>query len=133
MKRINELQNDDKILIAEACLQHPPEDDIGKVKIPCWLRQYTRKNLVIDFVQGSELPENLSQYKLIVHCDGCMLSRKMMIQRLNETNLMDVPVVNYGILATYMNGAIPRVLLPFWEAAYEWEKIFQKTYVHQNN
>lgn len=130
LKKINELENDDKVLIAEACFHHAPEDDIGRVKIPGWLRLHTRKNLLIDFVQGSDFPENLSKYKLIVHCDACMLSRKMMLMRLNEAHLMDVPVVNYGILISYMNGAIPRALIPFSEAAYEWEKIFQKTYTH---
>lgn len=130
LKKINELDDNDKILIAEACFHHAQEDDIGRVKIPLWLRHHTNKNLVIDFAQGSDFPENLSQYKLIVHCDACMLSRKMMLMRLKEAHLMDVPVINYGILISYMHGAIPRALLPFNEAAYEWEKIFQKTYAH---
>lgn len=123
LKRVNELENNDKVLIAEACSHHAQEDDIGRVKIPRWLRLHTKKNLLIDFTQGSDFPETISQYKLIVHCGACMLSRKMMLMRLNEAHLMDVPIVNYGILISYMHGAIPRALLPFEEAMYEWGKI----------
>jgi [FeFe] hydrogenase H-cluster maturation GTPase HydF len=122
LKRINQLKNGDRVLISEACSHHALEDDIGRVKIPRWLNLYTKKDLQIDYAQNFDFPENLSQYKLIVHCNGCMLSRKMMFRRLNEAHLMDVPVVSYGILISYMNGAIPRALIPFDEAAYEWKK-----------
>jgi [FeFe] hydrogenase H-cluster maturation GTPase HydF len=123
LKRINELQNGDKILIAEACAHHLLEDDTGRVKIPDWLRHYTKRDLKIDFAQGADFPENLSQYKLIVHCDGCMITRKLMLMRLNEAHLMDVPVVNYGVLISYMHGAIPRALLPFNDTINDWKKI----------
>jgi [FeFe] hydrogenase H-cluster maturation GTPase HydF len=126
LKRVDELENGDKVLIAEACSHHAQEDDIGRVKIPRWLRLHTKKNLQIDFAQGSDFPESLSQYKLIVHCGACMLSRKMMQMRINEARLMDVPIVNYGILISYMHGAIPRAILPFSEAVYEWEKNISK-------
>ena len=129
LRRVNELQNGDKILIAEACSHHAQEDDIGSVKIPRWLRLHTKKNLQFDFSHGNDFPENLSQYRLIVHCGACMLSRKMMQMRLNEASLMDVPIVNYGMIISYMHGAIPRALLPFGDAAYEWEKNVQKNYV----
>ncbi len=128
LKRVNELQSGDKILIAEACSHHAQDDDIGSVKIPRWLRLHTGKNLQFDFSHGNDFPENLSQYRLIVHCGACMISRKMMQLRLNEASLMDVPIVNYGMLISYMYGGIPRALLPFGEAAYEWEKNIQKTY-----
>ncbi len=128
LKRVDELQNGDKILIAEACSHHAQEDDIGKVKIPRWLRLHTKKDIQIDFAHGSDFPESLSQYKLIVHCGACMLTRKMMQMRMNEARLMDVPMVNYGILISYMQGAIPRALQPFNEAVYEWEKNILKTY-----
>lgn len=126
LKRVDNLQNGDKILIAEACSHHAQEDDIGRVKIPRWLRLHTKKNLQIDFAQGADFPENLSQYKLIVHCGACMLSRKMMLMRLNEAHLMDVPIVNYGILISYMHGAIPRAILPFGEAVFEWQKTLSR-------
>ena len=128
LRRVDELQDGDKILIAEACSHHAQEDDIGRVKIPRWLRLYTKKNIQIDFAHGSDFPESLSQYKLIVHCGACMLSRKLMQMRMNEARLMDVPIVNYGILISYMHGAIPRAFLPFEEAVYVWEKYNSKTY-----
>lgn len=130
LKRIDELQNGDKILIAEACSHHALEDDIGRVKIPAWLKSYTKKDLVFEFAQGSDFPEALSQYRLIIHCGACMLSRKMMQMRLNEARLLDVPMVNYGILISFMHGAIPRALMPFGEAAHEWDKSYVKLTIH---
>ncbi len=127
LKRIDELKDGDRVLIAEACSHHDQDDDLGRIQIPQWLRHHTGKDLVINFAQGSEFPENLSQYKLIIHCGACLLSRKMMQVRLNEARLMDVPVVNYGIIISYMHGAIPRALKPFREAIGEWKKSSQKT------
>lgn len=123
LRRVEELQNGDKVLIAEACSHHAQEDDIGTVKIPRWIRNHTRKDLQIDVIHGYDFPENLSEYKLIVHCGGCMLTRRAMQTRINEAKLMDVPIVNYGVLISYMHGAVPRALLPFEEAINEWEKI----------
>lgn len=123
LKRVEELENEDKVLIAEACTHHAQADDIGTVKIPRWLRNHTRKNLQIDFAHGTDYPENLSDYKLIVHCGGCMLTRRAMLTRINEAKLMDIPIVNYGLLISYMHGAIPRVLTPFEDAMSEWERI----------
>ena len=111
------------MLVAEACTHHAQEDDIGTVKIPRWLRNHTKKDLQIDVIHGYDFPENLSEYKLIVHCGGCMLTRRAMQTRINEAKLMDVPIVNYGVLISYMHGAVPRALLPFEEAIAEWEKI----------
>jgi len=123
LKRIEELKNGDKVLIAEACSHHAQEDDIGKVKIPRWLRLYTKKNLEIDVRNGHDFPDNLSDYKLIVHCGGCMLTRKAMQVRIKQAKLMGVPIVNYGVAISYMHGAIPRALLPFSEAVTAWEEI----------
>lgn len=123
LRRVEELQNGDKILVAEACTHHAQEDDIGTVKIPRWLRNHTKKDLHIDVIHGYDFPENLSEYKLIVHCGGCMLTRRAMQTRINEAKLMDVPIVNYGVLISYMHGAVPRALLPFEEAISEWEKL----------
>lgn len=122
LKKIDELENGDKILISEACAHHALEDDIGRLKIPDWLSNHTKKKLQFDFSPGQDFPESLSHYQLIVHCDACLLSRKMMQMRLNEARLMDVPVVNYGMLISYMYGAIPRGLIPFREEALEWGK-----------
>lgn len=121
--KIDSLKNGDKILIAEFCSHHIPDDDIGTVKIPKWLHSYTKKNLQIDFVHGNELPDNLSDYKLVVHCGGCMLTHRAMQTRLNEAKLMDVPVVTYGVITSFMQGALPRALVPFAGAFSEWEKV----------
>ena len=122
LKRIEELNNNDKVLIAEACSHHAQEDDIGKVKIPRWLRLYTKKNLEIDIRNGHDFPENLADYKLIIHCGGCMLTRKAMQARIKQAKLMGVPIVNYGVAISYMHGAVPRALLPFGEAITAWEE-----------
>jgi [FeFe] hydrogenase H-cluster maturation GTPase HydF len=123
IRRVEELENGDKVLISEACTHHAQEDDIGTVKIPRWLRNHTKKNLQINMVHGYDFPDNLSEYKLIIHCGGCMLTRKAMQVRLKQARLLDIPIVNYGVLISYMHGAVPRVLLPFDEALVEWEKV----------
>lgn len=121
--RIEELQNGDKVLIAEACTHHAQEDDIGKIKIPRWLRLHTKKDLEIHNVNGFDYPENLRDYKLIVHCGGCMITRKMMQQRIKQAKFSGVPIVNYGVAISYMHGAVPRALQPFPEAIEEWNKL----------
>ncbi len=123
LKRIEELQNGDKVLIAEACTHHEQEDDIGKIKIPRWLRLHTKKNLEITHAQGYDYPENLKDYKLIIHCGGCMLTRKMVQQRIKQAKFSNVPIVNYGVAISYMHGAIPRAIKPFPEAINEWNNI----------
>lgn len=123
LKRIEELQNGNKVLIAEACSHHAQEDDIGKVKIPRWLRLHTKKNLEIDIVNGHDFPSNLTDYRLIVHCGGCMLTRRAMQMRIKQAKMVGIPIVNYGVAISYMHGAIPRALLPFSEALAEWEKM----------
>ncbi|MFA3783021.1 [FeFe] hydrogenase H-cluster maturation GTPase HydF [Melioribacteraceae bacterium 4301-Me] len=125
LQRIEELQNGDKVLIAEACSHHPQEDDIGKVKIPRWLRLHTKKNLEISFSNGHYFPSNLSDFKLIIHCGGCMLNRKAMLTRIKQAKFANVPIVNYGLAISYMHGALPRALEPFPEAKQVWE-LFQK-------
>lgn len=126
LKKIDGLQNGDKILIAEVCTHHTQDDDIGTVKIPKWLRSYTKKELQIDIVHGNELPDNLSEYRLVVHCGGCLLTHRAMQTRINEAKLMDVPVVTYGVITSFMHGAIPRVLVPFADAFSEWGKVKSK-------
>ena len=121
--RIEELQDDDKVLVAEACSHHAQEDDIGRVKIPRWLRLHTKKKLEIDVKSGHDFPDNLDEYKLIVHCGGCTLTRKMMQTRIKQAKYMGVPIVNYGVAISYMHGAMPRALEPFPEAIIEWNKI----------
>lgn len=123
LRKIENLKNGDKVLIAEVCAHHSQEDGIGTVKIPKWLKSYTKKDLQIDVYHGTELPENLSSYKLIVHCGGCLLTHRAMQTRINEAKLMDVPLVTYGVITSHMHGAIPRALIPFEDAFAEWEKL----------
>ena len=127
LKRVEELKNGDKVLIAEACTHHSQKDDIGTIKIPAWLKKHSGKNLQIDYSHGFDFPENLSEYKLIIHCGGCMLTRKTMLTRMKQAKLMDVPIINYGLLISYMHSAVPRVLRPFNEAMNEWAKLSLKT------
>ncbi len=122
LKKINKLENGDKILIAEACTHHIIDDAQDTIKIPRWLKAYTKKELKIDVVQGYHLPDNLSEYKLIVHCGGCLLTPRSMQTRINQARLMDVSVVNYGVINSFIDGAIPRGLFPFPDAVAEWEK-----------
>ncbi len=121
--RIEELQDGDKVLVAEACSHHAQEDDIGRVKIPRWLRLHTKRELEIDIKSGHDFPDNLDEYRLIIHCGGCTLTRKMMQTRIKQAKYLGVPIVNYGVAISYMHGAMPRALEPFPEAVIEWKKI----------
>lgn len=111
LKTISKLQNGDKILFAEGCSGHPPYN--CKLKIKEWLYSNLKKELNFDYIIKEDLPENLSDYKLLVHCDGCKLNHTEMQRRVNEAVLLDVPVVTYGIVSIYIHGAIPKVVAPF--------------------
>ncbi|MBI5324572.1 MAG: [FeFe] hydrogenase H-cluster maturation GTPase HydF [Ignavibacteriae bacterium] len=113
---ISKLKPGDKILIAEACSHHPNEDDIGRVKIPNWLRQYIGKDIQIDHAVGRDYPSNLIDYKLIIHCGGCMLTRNEKLVRIHKAKLAGVPITNYGITISFVQGVLERVLSPFPEA-----------------
>jgi [FeFe] hydrogenase H-cluster maturation GTPase HydF len=110
---IESLEQGDKVLIAEACSHHAAEDDIGRVKIPRWLRQYTGADLQIDVCSGRDYPDNLSEYKLIIHCGACMLTRKEKLVRLQKAKQAGVAVTNYGIAISFLQGVLERVLTPF--------------------
>lgn len=112
-KAIENLKDGDKILISEACTHHRQSDDIGKVKIPRWLRQKTGKKLEFDFSSGFSFPENIKDYALIVHCAGCMLNRRAMMYRISEAKAQNIPIVNYGVLIAYVQGILERALKPF--------------------
>ena len=110
---IDALQPEDRILIAEACTHHAIEDDIGRVKIPRWLRQYVGGNLQIDVYAGRDYPDNLSSYKLIIHCGGCVLNRREMLSRIQMAREANVPITNYGIAISFLQGVLERTLSPF--------------------
>jgi [FeFe] hydrogenase H-cluster maturation GTPase HydF len=110
---IDMLKNGDKILIAESCSHHAAEDDIGRVKIPRWLRQYTGIDLQVDIASGRDYPDNLSEYKLVIHCGACMLTRKEKLVRIQKAREAGVAVTNYGIAISLLQGVLKRVLTPF--------------------
>jgi len=110
---IENLKRGDRILIAEACSHHPLQDDIGRVKIPRWLRQYTGTEIKTTVVSGRDFPENLKDYNLIIHCGACMLSRREMLNRIQQANDAGIPITNYGLAISYLQGVVRRVLLPF--------------------
>ena len=110
---VDRLKPGDKVLIAEACTHHRVADDIGTVKIPRWLRQQVGGELHFDWSSGIELPENLEQYQLIVHCGACMINRKEMLYRILQATNAGVPIVNYGVLIARMHGILRRALAPF--------------------
>lgn len=110
---IEHLRPNDKILIAEACSHHAIGDDIGRVKIPGWLSQYVGGDLQIEVYSGRDYPDNLKEYKLIVHCGGCMLTRREMLARMQKAKEEKVPITNYGLCISFSQGVIERVLSPF--------------------
>jgi [FeFe] hydrogenase H-cluster maturation GTPase HydF len=110
---IETLRPGDRVLIAEACSHHPLQDDIGRIKIPRWLAQYVGGELKVDVLAGRDYPEGLDQYRLIIHCGGCMLTRREMLSRLERAKEASVPVTNYGLAISFTQGVIRRVLSPF--------------------
>ncbi|MBS7299038.1 MAG: [FeFe] hydrogenase H-cluster maturation GTPase HydF [Eubacteriales bacterium] len=112
-KAINSLEDGDRILIAEGCTHHRQCGDIGSVKIPRMLEKITGKKPVYDFVSGTEFAENTGEYKLIIHCGGCMLSEREMRTRIAATTARNIPIVNYGVLLACLTGILDRSLEPF--------------------
>ncbi|MFH1757383.1 MAG: [FeFe] hydrogenase H-cluster maturation GTPase HydF [Pseudomonadota bacterium] len=123
---IDTLKPGDKVLIAEACSHHAIEDDIGRVKIPRWLRQYVGGDLKIEVCSGRDYPENLREYKLIVHCGGCMLTRREVLARIQKAKEERVAITNYGLCISFSQGVIKRVLSPFPAALNVFQKEMQK-------
>lgn len=110
---INKLQDGDKILIAESCTHHAVEDDIGRVKIPNWLKKKTGKNLQIDHVSGCDFAANLADYKLVIQCGGCAINRKEILSRIYKCEQAGVAITNYGVCISELKGVLQRVLEPF--------------------
>ena len=100
-------------MIAESCTHHPITDDIGTVKIPRWLNQYVGGKLAIDWWRGHDFPENLSEYKLIIHCGACMWNRREMLTRILLAKKAGVPITNYGLCIAFSLGIFERALRPF--------------------
>ncbi|HUJ75801.1 MAG TPA: [FeFe] hydrogenase H-cluster maturation GTPase HydF, partial [bacterium] len=103
----------DRVLVAEACSHHAIEDDIGRVKIPRWLRQYAGADVVIDTCAGRDYPDNLADYRVVIHCGGCMLTRREMLSRIELARRAGVAITNYGVAISVLQGVIERTLAPF--------------------
>ena len=106
---LTKLKPGDKVLIAETCSHHPLKDDIGRVKIPNWLRK-TFGDLNIDIAVGKDFPTDLTPYKVIIQCGGCIVTRRHMLARLRQAKAQGVPMTNYGVTISYLQGVLPRVL-----------------------
>ncbi|MGI5999373.1 MAG: [FeFe] hydrogenase H-cluster maturation GTPase HydF [Lutispora sp.] len=117
IKRIELLSPGDKILIVEGCTHHRQEDDIGRVKIPRWIRQIVGEDIIFQWASGACFPKDISEYAVIVHCGGCMLNRREMQYRIEMARQQGVYITNYGMLIAYVMGILPRALKPFPNAS----------------
>ncbi len=110
---LTDIGPEDRILIAEACSHHAIEDDIGRVKIPRWIRQYVGSDVAIDTCAGRDYPRDLARYRLVIHCGGCMLTRREMLSRIEEARRESVAITNYGVAISVLQGVVERTLSPF--------------------
>ncbi|MBQ8469629.1 MAG: [Clostridia bacterium] len=110
---LRDLRPDSKVLISEGCTHHRQCQDIGTVKLPGWLENYTGFPPKVTFTQGGRFPEDLSLYDLIIHCGGCMLNEAEMQSRLKLAQIAEVPMTNYGVCIAEFHGTLTRALEPF--------------------
>lgn len=113
VKTLDSIEDGDTVLISEGCTHHRQCEDIGTVKLPKWIREYTGKNVDFKFTQGREFPEDLSGCKMIIHCGGCMLNEREMLYRMKTAIDAGIPFTNYGITIAYLNGILKRSLRIF--------------------
>ncbi|WP_031479189.1 [FeFe] hydrogenase H-cluster maturation GTPase HydF [Maridesulfovibrio frigidus] len=110
---IDTLEDGDTVLIGEACSHHVMDDDIGRVKIPNWISKYTGKNINFETYSGHDYPEDLERFKIVIHCGACMLNRTEMLRRINECRRRNVPITNYGVAISKLQGVMDRIVAPF--------------------
>jgi [FeFe] hydrogenase H-cluster maturation GTPase HydF len=120
---VDRLADGDEILIAEACTHHVQPEDIGRAKIPTWLMNYTHKDLHYEVTAGGDFPDDLSRYKLVISCGGCMVNRRELLHRIEKAKKQDIPITNYGILMAYLSGILGRIIEPFKNGAVKIEEI----------
>ena len=113
---LSHLQDGDRVVIAEGCTHHRQCNDIGTAKIPRWVENFSGAKPQYTFTSGGEFPSDLSEYKLIIHCGGCMLNEKEMAHRMEIAEAAGVPMVNYGVAIAHMHGILKKSLEPFPEA-----------------
>lgn len=123
---LEELKDGDEILIAEACTHHVQPEDIGRTKIPTWLLNYTKKDLHYEVTAGGDFPEDLSRYKLIISCGGCMVNRAEIMHRIEMAKAAHVAITNYGVLMAYLSGILERIVAPFKDGVVKLELEFDK-------
>ena len=119
---LDRLKDGDKILISEGCTHHRQCDDIGTVKLPRWIRNYTGKELEFEYSSGRDFPEDVTKYSLIVHCGGCMLNEREMRYRQKCALNQEIPITNYGIAIAYMQGILKRCVEMFPDVRKELEQ-----------
>lgn len=121
VRAVENLKDRDKILMLEACSHNAGHEDIGRVKIPRLLEGYTNKSHIFDYYKGNDFPSNLGEYSLVVHCGGCMLNRKSIINRIKACKDQNISITNYGVLISYLNGILNRSIqaLNLSEAYYD--------------
>ena len=112
---LNQLEDGDTVLISEGCTHHRQCEDIGTVKLPGWIEEYSGRKLFFEFTSGGQFPQNLSKYALVVHCGGCMLGEREMVYRQELAKEQGVPFTNYGTLIAHINGILDRSLEIFYE------------------
>jgi [FeFe] hydrogenase H-cluster maturation GTPase HydF len=113
VKAIDKLKSGNRVLVLESCAHHPIGEDIGRVKIPRWVRQYTGVDLDFVHMQGHDFPKDLSGYNMVIHCGSCMLNRREVISRILRCREAGIPITNYGVAITYSLGVLDRALSPF--------------------
>ncbi len=113
LKKIESLKDGARVLIVEGCTHHRQSDDIGKVKIPRWIRQITGRDISFEWASGTFFPERIKDYDMIVHCGACMLNKREMQYRIREAEMQGVAITNYGLLIAYVLGILRRALGPF--------------------
>lgn len=112
-RELSLLQEGDKVLISEGCTHHRQCNDIGTVKLPNWIRQFTGKNMTYQYTSGTEFPDDLTPFRLIIHCGACMLNEREVKYRMKCAHDQGIPMTNYGVAIAYMHGILKRTLQPF--------------------
>ncbi len=112
IRKLEKLKDGAKILISEGCTHHRQCDDIGTVKLPKWIKEYTKENLNFEWSSGTGFPKDIEKYDLIIHCGGCMLNQKEMEYRSNFAKEKNIPFTNYGITIAYLKGILDRSIEP---------------------
>lgn len=113
LKKIESLKPGSKVLIVEGCTHHRQADDIGKVKIPRWIRQIAGGDIEFEWASGTYFPEEIERYDAIIHCGGCMLNKREMQYRIDTAKEKETAITNYGMLIAYVQGILERALRPF--------------------